>query len=396
MRARSRTFLWLSRRDVRGVVAVLIALLLPLFVGFMALSVDTAVIAAARGQLSTAADAASLAAAQQLATEARIRGSTDLTNEITLANAKAASFALANHVLGQGPQIVQNPSNGAAGDVLVGYLDPTNPHATFQTGTAYISEYNSVRVCLERSANRNGVVPTFFASLMGFRGSSVQVQSTATAQNYTISGFKSFNGLSAHMLPIVLDITTYHAMLAGTTTDQYKYNPATKTVTSGTDGVTESKLYPVVSGSPGNWGTVKVGVSNNSTAVLSDQILNGISPAQLATFPGGTIALDTTQTPPPLTLSGNPGISAGIKSALTSIIGQPVTIPIYDTNGGNGNNAWYRVIAFAGVRILDVNFQGNPKYVIIQPALVTDPTARRGGPAASWTDGGLVVLHLTQ
>jgi hypothetical protein len=108
------------------------------------------------------------------------------------------------------------------------------------------------------------------------------------------------------------------------------------------------------------------------------------------------IALDNTLTPPSITFSGNPGISAGIKSALDAIIGQPVTIPIYDTNGGNGNNAWYRVIQFAPARILSVNFQGNPKYVIIQPALVTDPTAIPGSPQTSWTSGGLVVLHLTK
>ena len=91
-----------------------------------------------------------------------------------------------------------------------------------------------------------------------------------------------------------------------------------RTVTSGADGVTESQLYPVTSGSPGNWGTINVGVSNNSTSVLGAQIRYGITPAQLATFPNSTIALDTTQTPPSITFSGNPGISAGIKDDLTA------------------------------------------------------------------------------
>jgi hypothetical protein len=108
------------------------------------------------------------------------------------------------------------------------------------------------------------------------------------------------------------------------------------------------------------------------------------------------IQLDTAQTPPSITFSGNPGISAGISSALQSIIGKPVTIPIYDTNGGNGNNAWYRVVAFASCRLLAVNFQGNPKYVIIQPALVTDGTAIAGTAQSSWKSGGLVVLHLSR
>jgi hypothetical protein len=116
----------------------------------------------------------------------------------------------------------------------------------------------------------------------------------------------------------------------------------------------------------------------------------------MANYPNSTIALDYTQTPPQITFSGNTGMSAGLSDNLTAIIGQPVTIPIYDINGGNGNNAWYRVIAFAPVRIVYVNFQGNPKYVIVQPALVTDPTAKAGTPQSSWTQGGVVVNRLAR
>jgi hypothetical protein len=241
-----------------------------------------------------------------------------------------------------------------------------------------------------------GIVPTYFAALMGFTGTAVNVQSTATAWPWSIKGYQGDGRNNANLLPIVLDVDTYNAMMAGTTQDQYTWDPDTQTVSGGADGVTESVLYPVRSGSPGNWGTIKVGVSNNSTSTLAAQIEYGITPAQLATFPNSTIALDDSLNPPSITFSGNPGISAGIKSALESIIGNPVTIPIYDINGGNGNNAWYRVIKFAPVRILAVNFQGNPKYVIVQPALVRDPLATPGTPQASWSQGGLVELYLSR
>jgi hypothetical protein len=181
--------------------------------------------------------------------------------------------------------------------------------------------------------------------------------------------------------------------MAGQTTDQYSYSASTGTVTAGADGITESQLYPVSSGSPGNWGTIKVGVSNNSTSVLGAQIRNGITPGQLATFPNSTIQLDNTLSPPSITFQGNPGISAGIKDDLSSIIGVPVVFPIYDQSGGNGNNAWYRVIAFQPARIMSVNFQGNPKYVIIQPALINDDTAIAGTPQSS-SQGGLISLQL--
>jgi Flp pilus assembly protein TadG len=394
-------------RDRRATAAWTFALLLPVIIGILALSIDSGVLCLARAQLSSAADAAALAGAQQLASDTRLTGAANMTSLIALANNQAVSLAGRNQVLGQPVDVVGNPYNtvdSSATDVLVGYIDPTAAYSsssTLLTTPASAQLFNAVSVTASRSPSRTGVVPAFFSSVMGFHGSSISVSSTALAWNYSIAGFRTTsNGLSAHMLPIVLDVDTYNAMMAGVgttigaATDQYTWNPTTQTVTSGPDGVPESVLYPVESGNPGNWGTIKVGVDNNSTSILNDQILNGISPSELATFPNGTIALDTSLTPPSITFPGNPGISAGIKSSLTAIIGDPVTIPIYDLTGGNGSNAWYRVIAFAGMRIMAVNFQGNPKYVIIQPAFVKDPTAIPGTAQSSWTKGGLIVLHL--
>jgi Flp pilus assembly protein TadG len=381
----------------RGTTAIVSAVVLPVFIGFAALAVDTALIAVARSQMSTAADAAALAGAMQLTTEDRVRGATSLTTEITAANSQAVSLATSNAVLGSAPVVTANTSNQSGGQIMVGYLDPTNSSATLDSSSASTSRFNSVHVKVLRDTTHGGSIPTVFAQLMGFRGTGVTVSSTATAQSYSISGFQAVGSLNANLLPIVLDKTTWQSMLAGTgqATDQYTYNSSTNTVTSGADGIYESQLYPVSSGSPGNWGTIKVGVSNNSTSTLSAQIQDGITPTQMATFPNSTIQLDSTQSPPSITFSGNPGISAGIKSALTSIIGKPVVVPIYDESGGNGNNAWYRVIAFQPARILSVNFQGNPKYVIIQPGLLNDETAI-AGTAQSWTSGGLISVQLTR
>src|SRR5262249_33668587 len=157
-----------------------------------------------------------------------------------------------------------------------------------------------------------------------------------------ISGFTSTpsNGstANANLLPITLDKVTYAAMMQNSTTDQFTFTPGNYTyplasgaangVSNGPDGITESRLYPRSNGYQGNWGTIKIGVANNSTATLSSQIEYGITPAQLATYPGGVIQPDpTTGT---IQFGGNPGISSGVKFALTSIIGKPVVIPIFD------------------------------------------------------------------
>jgi hypothetical protein len=340
-----------------------------------------------------------LSGAQQLASENRVRGATTLTTEITGANNQSLAFAQKNSVLGATPVLSTNMANADSGEIMVGYIDWTNPSSTLDSSLEATKLFNSVQVTLHRDSTHGGVVPTIFAHLMGFSGANVAVESTATAQAFSVSGFKASGSSSANLLPIVLDTVTWQAMMNATSpsngTDQYTYNASNNTVTSGADGIYESKLYPVSSGSPGNWGTINVGVSSNSTSTLGAQIRYGITPAQLATYPNSTIQLDSTQTPPSITFSGDPGISAGIKDDLTAIIGKPVVVPIYDINGGNGNNAWYRVIAFQPCRILSVSFQGNPKYVIIQPCLINDLTAVTGT-AQPWTKGGQVKLYLSR
>ena len=52
---------------------------------------------------------------------------------------------------------------------------------------------------------------------------------------------------------------------------------------------------------------------------------------------------------------------------------------------------------FCRTELVAVNFQGNPKYVIVQPALVTDPTAVPDPTKPlPWTQGGVIVDYLAR
>lgn len=379
----------------RGTSLMLTALLLPVLIGLVGLAVDTAVLATSRSQLKTVADAAALAGAYPLADDARLSGATNLSFEISTAQSRAVSTGQANRVLGSPAVLWQNSGNTATGDVVVGSFDP-NARVWSPPPLADITRTNAVLVTASRSATHGGLVPNYFTRLLGFQGSTISVQSTAIVQNYTISGYKIVHTLQAQMLPIALDQPTYNAMMAQTTTDQYTYNATTNSVTPGPDGIFESKLYPVTTGSPGNWGTLNVGVSDNSTSTLASQIMYGITPAQLATYPGGAIQLDPAANPPSIVLGGNPGISAALQDSLTSIIGKPVGLPIYTTVASNGNNSAYTVVAFGAVRIVAVDFKGDPKFVIVQPALLQDATVIVGTVQDSWTKGGVVRLSLAQ
>jgi hypothetical protein len=139
-------------------------------------------------------------------------------------------------------------------------------------------------------------------------------------------------------------------------------------VTIGGDGIKEVNLFPQGTGSSGNRGTVDIGSSNNSTSDIARQIVDGITPADLAHH-GGELTFDDDGE---LHLNGDTGISAGVKDQLTSIIGKPRIIPIFNQVVGPGNNADYTIVKFVGVRVMGVKLTGSmsSKHVTIQPCNV--------------------------
>ena len=372
----------------RGTILVLLALLVVCLLGFTALAVDLGMIATAQAQLKTVTDAAALAGARQLASDRRV-SSVPIYPDIEIAAAinKAMSTGNANSVLAQAAALTST-------NIVVGYINtsPANPSVPIDQNPSN-NNYNSVQVTASIT------VPAFFASIFRSTGSTVTVSSTATVGLYAI-------GYTTSILPITMDTTAYGLMI-GTLAgggDKYSFTaanynpPASNGVSLGADKSLESVAYPVVAGLEGNWGTINFGVSNNSTAILGSQIRNGMTSAQMnaAGFSAGTdLPLETGSTT--YKFSANPGISAGIKDDLTSIIGKPVAIPIYYNSGGKGNNAWYEIKFFAPARIVAVNMTGNDKYVIVQPASISDlsftPDTTHLNP---WSEGGVVFVLLTR
>src|SRR5262249_46488336 len=155
----------------------------------------------------------------------------------------------------------------------------------------------------------------------------------ATLKN--IGGFKApAGGGNLGMLPFALDIDTWNAVLAQSTSDDWTWDPATKTIKPGADGVHECNLFPQGTGSPGNRGTVDLASPNNSTADIVRQITDGITPNDLS-YLGGTLQLNSDGELP---LNGDTGISAATKDALASITGEPKMLPIFSQVAGPGNN----------------------------------------------------------
>src|SRR5262249_755831 len=105
-------------------------------------------------------------------------------------------------------------------------------------------------------------------------------------------------------------------------------------------------------------------------------ITNGPSATDLATFGANGIQA-------PLTMYGGPGLKATEQAPLSSIIGRPSVMPVYDTYTSSGANTTYHVVGFVGPSGVAVDLKGANKNVTIQLTPVVDPTATVGSGSGS-------------
>lgn len=355
-------------RRKRGNVLVLAAAIIVGVFGFAAFSIDVGYIALAKTQLQTAADAAALSAAAELPPAWGLGPEITSDAAVSLGQSAAQTVAAANR----------------AADRPSVYLDKTRDvsfgRRTWDANTNSWSEswgvppYNLVKVDVLRSvtglggvssSNGDGPLNLFFGKVIGHDRASLST--SATAALVPISGFRITpgSGDTVGILPIAYDLPSWTQVAAGVGNDVFKYDPKTGAITPGSGGIVEFDLYPYGPQglTPGNRGTVDIGSSGNSTADLKRQILYGLNEFDLS-FYGGEFRWDLT----PMQLNGDTGISAGIKTQLEAIKGQPRVIPIFSQVSGPGNNAMYTIVKFVGIRILEVKLTGGTKYVKVQSA----------------------------
>jgi hypothetical protein len=367
----------------RGNIVVLSAAFMVGIMGITAFAIDIGYIAMVRAQLNVATDGSALSAALELSNGLG-PGSTP-TQTTVASNAKtAASSVAAANAAGDKSSVFINTD----GDVRFGRRTMVDGVWTNSWGT---QPYNLVEIIASRGAGGSGngdtPLPLFFARVLGHNTADLAVTSRAALLAGVGFEFSANSNLTrCPILPITFDLETWDKLMLGISSnnaggDNYAYSNGA--VGPGSDGVLEFDLYPYGNQSltPGNRGTVKIGVTNNSTATLSDQIRYGVSKAQLETI-GGSIEIEPDCS---ITLGGNPGLSAAIKDDLTAIIGETRAIPIFTSVSGPGNNAQYTIVKFVGIRILFVQLTGGNKRVIAQPAVLISETVIPGDASSSST-----------
>jgi len=331
-----------ARPARRGASLVLFSLMLVVVLGMVAFAVDVGCLSLVRTQLQVAADSAALAAAASME-----KSPCDPV-------AVAQRYASQNWAGGKAVEL-------AAADVELGHWD-----FGLRTFVPSGTPTNAIRVTARRDRTAGGEVPLLFARVLGARSCGIRAQAVAVF----VSNFQGFRrGLG--VLPLAIDKGAADALVAGSGTDQWSWDPETGTVSAGADGEPEASMYPGDKPAPGNFGTINIGGKSNSTATLSRQIRDGLTAEDLAPY-GGKFELGADGT---LTLQGNPGLSAGIEDALSSVVGQARIAPIYSQVVDQGANAEYTLVGFLGIRIVNVDLKGamENKRVLIQAGRLLSP-----------------------
>ena len=356
------------RTQRRASVTVLTCVSMTVLLGFAALAIDVGMLYDVRVELQRTADAAALAGASELLDDDLLKGGSNISDEIQAAQQMAKANAALNKVQNASPQV-------ASADIRAGYLNNPN-NLSEAINFSDPTQYNTLQVTVRRDGSTNGPVPLIFGSIFTLNSVNVTATAAATYKDGVVGYQVTSKTGNADLMPLALHANKWTQLLAqaGGVTDDYTYDSDTGTVTSGSDGIHEVNLYPGNGNGqlpPGNFGTVNIGPSNNSTSHLSSQIRYGVTADDLSYYDGGKLQLGADGT---LILSGDPGMSTAIKDDLAAIIGKPRAIPLFNQVTGPGNNSKFTIVGFAGIRIVSVKLTGSQdsRKVMIQPAFVVD------------------------
>ena len=356
----------------RGSIAVLSVFTLVCIITFVAFSLNISHLTNIKLDLQNRADAVVKAGTWTLAEEYCSSKNADLSRSAATANSAALFESMATSDSDRAVFDTQQ-------DILFGFVtyDKTTSDWKFQHGK---SPPNFVQLQLGHELDRANPVSVFLSSFLKKESMDASVEAVAAyfpATTFRMGPGSQGSSKTLPILPIAVDLDSWVAMENGGYPDKYAYSSVSGMVSNGADGIPELKIFPISDNpkiTPGNRATLALGGSQNSTAKLQRQIVEGLNEADLAYHGGGFSVADG-----PIYLEGDPGISAAIEKGLQAIIGQPRIIPIFTEVKGNGATSVYTIVRFVGIRVIAVDLRGSrtQKHVIVQPAemVIDDSTS---------------------
>jgi hypothetical protein len=289
-------------RDHRryGTIAPLLLLALTTMLGFFAIAVNKGWLLSIREDLRTAADAAALAAAQELVSDDLLRGDMNLLPGVLDRAAKsAAAYSGSNTVRSRRLELRENVDNPAANDVAFGVVSTPRSGDFVRIvdrvkAQSEQARTNTVLITGRQTRSRGTAPGLAFGNLFGHTFANVAVMSAATLDR----GVRGFRPLyePTPLAPLALlsdpegiDPKSWeYSVVAQNGSDKYHLDSQTSTYVAGAgDGIrefivslpTESDQLPIA-----NAALVQFGVSD--MAGLATRFATGISAADLLAFGG--------------------------------------------------------------------------------------------------------------
>ena len=358
----------------KGAVTVMVAVLLVVLLGCVALAVDIGHLYVARTELQRAADSAALAGAIALGRGSDDAPYGDYYRSSEDIYSQAEQYANLNAVVGSG--VVLNRYS----DVKIGYLQyPRDLSASLQI--VPLDACNAVYVIARRdSSNSDGKVKLFFAPIWGINSSNVSASAVAVLDD---KFYAYAPGDTGPTIPFSIDEQVWNDQIVnGNGPDEYTYDGLTEDVVTSPDGNSEVKLFPEkLTGQEegaGNFGIVHIGPGGGAlgASVIRRQIESGISGDDLTAvngepmmnfyhqISGEPIVYDAVS----YDILADPGLKATLESSMQAKIGQVVGFFVHSTVSEQGANTVFNVVGMRFGRVMKVDLNGGDKAIVIQPA----------------------------
>ena len=357
----------------------------------LALVFDRLWLDAAQVELQAAAEAAALAGAAQLASDARLNPQpVDL---ITPARTAAILTGQKNFTVGAAVHL----QDGEQGDVQIGTIQMSseNGHVEFVANT------DRPTTCVVRAArlkSRGNPVALFFRQLTSNTSGDALAFAEASVDNRII-GVQPSQHSPVPALPLAILYShpdprrpdTWQRLIETRLgSDQYSYDAATGSVIAGSDGIPEITLHTAPSGADKddaakvNLLTIDVGNGLHESQVAR-QIQTGWTVAHLKTF-GEEFRTDQG----PQTLDTDAALVGPAQDELQQLVGQTRICGLYVNHQPSSNTLGQAsVVNLVGIRILAVTIDagGQKLQITAQPAVIATRTALLATQDAAWISG---------
>jgi len=156
-------------RNQTGATVILVAVLLPVLVGFLALAVDIGYLMLTRNELQNVADAAALAGARRLGVNYQ---------EMT-ADEQASYVCDPATIIPTVQEVGLNNSAGGQDAIVINAADVEIGRWAAGSFSATLDNPNAVKVTARRDGSANGPIVTFFAKIFGIDTMDVSARATA-------------------------------------------------------------------------------------------------------------------------------------------------------------------------------------------------------------------------